>query len=70
VVNGCPAIPQVAALHFFDHDPRDAMHVLAFDKDHRVRQPPDDFLLLIAGEDTLDKLDIDSGMCSSFLYGG
>lgn len=37
----------VSAFHLFDDDPRDLTHVLAFDVDHRVREPADNFLLLL-----------------------
>jgi hypothetical protein len=59
VVRGLPAMPQSPLLSSSNQHPGDRAHVLALDGDHGLGQLPDDLLLLLGREHTLDELHVD-----------
>src|SRR5437016_14622582 len=53
------ADPPVSTLDLVDHAPGDLPHVLPLDGDHGVREPLDNVVLLVFGEDSLDECHVD-----------
>src|SRR5205814_3359440 len=49
----------IATLIILDDKPRHVTHVLAFDRDHRIRELADHLLLLRLRENAFDQLNID-----------